>query len=137
MLIYYILGVVAVLLCAIVGFVCFGLGVSHRKKIAENEIGSAEEEAKEIIQRATKEGENKKRELMLEAKEENHKARQEADKEIMFRYHWFLILSWYKIIILSHLENHSTHYLRPLFAYGKQEESAKDLSLWKMWLFSY
>ena len=85
MLIYYILGVVAVLLCAIVGFVCFGLGVSHRKKIAENEIGSAEEEAKEIIQRATKEGENKKRELMLEAKEENHKARQEADKEIKER----------------------------------------------------
>ena len=41
MLIYYILGVVAVLLCAIVGFVCFRLGVSHRKKIAENEIGSA------------------------------------------------------------------------------------------------
>ena len=85
MLIYYILGIVAVLLCAIVGFVCFRLGVSHRKKIAENEIGSAEAEAKEIIQRATKEGENKKRELMLEAKEENHKARQEADKEIKER----------------------------------------------------
>ena len=85
MLIYYILGVVAVLLSAIVGFVCFKLGVSHRKKIAENEIGSAEAEAKEIIQRATKEGENKKRELMLEAKEENHKARQEADKEIKER----------------------------------------------------
>jgi len=85
LLIYYILGIVAVLLCAIVGFVCFRLGVSHRKKIAENEIGSAEAEAKEIIQRATKEGENKKRELMLEAKEENHKARQEADKEIKER----------------------------------------------------
>ncbi|MBE7027441.1 MAG: ribonuclease Y [Ruminococcaceae bacterium] len=76
---------VAVLLCAIVGFVCFRLGVSHRKKIAENEIGSAEAEAKEIIQRATKEGENKKRELLLEAKEENHKVRQEADKEIKER----------------------------------------------------
>ncbi|MBE7039278.1 MAG: ribonuclease Y [Ruminococcaceae bacterium] len=76
---------VAVLLCAIVGFICFRLGVSHRKKIAENEIGSAEAEAKEIIQRATKEGENKKRELLLEAKEENHKARQEADKEIKER----------------------------------------------------
>lgn len=79
------IGVAVLLLCAIVGFVCFRLGVSHRKKIAENEIGSAEAEAKEIIQRATKEGENKKRELLLEAKEENHKARQEADKEIKER----------------------------------------------------
>lgn len=76
---------VALVLIALTALVAFRLGVSHRKKIAEAEFGSAEAEAKEIIQRAIKEGESKKRELLLEAKEENHKQRQEFDKEVKER----------------------------------------------------
>ena len=70
---------------ALAAFIAFRMGVSYRKKIAEAEFGSAEAEAKEIIQRAKKEGESKKRELLLEAKEEHHKQRQELDKEIKER----------------------------------------------------
>lgn len=76
---------VALVLVAVAAFVAFRLGVSYRKKIAEAEFGSAEAEAKEIIQRAKKDGESKKRELLLEAKEENHKQRQEFDREIKER----------------------------------------------------
>ncbi|MBR2500364.1 MAG: ribonuclease Y [Clostridia bacterium] len=66
-------------------FIFFRLGISYRKKVAETQLGSAEAEAKEIVSRATKEAESKKREILLEAKEETHKARQEADKEIKER----------------------------------------------------
>ena len=76
---------VAVLSAIIVGFIFFRLGISYRKKVAETQLGSAEAEAKEIVSRATKEAESKKREILLEAKEETHKARQEADKEIKER----------------------------------------------------
>ena len=55
--------VVALLLIALAAFIAFKMGVSYRKKIAEAEFGSAEAEAKEIVKRAEKEGENKKREL--------------------------------------------------------------------------
>ncbi len=72
-------------LVALTAVISFRLGVSHRKKVAEAQLGSAEAEAKEIIERAKKEGESKKRELLLEAKEESHKQRQEADKEIKER----------------------------------------------------
>ncbi|MBQ9915458.1 MAG: ribonuclease Y, partial [Clostridia bacterium] len=76
---------VALVLVALTAVISFRMGVSHRKKVAEAQLGSAEAEAKEIIERAKKEGESKKRELLLEAKEENHKQRQEADKEIKER----------------------------------------------------
>lgn len=76
---------VALILIVLAAFIAFRLGVSYRKKVAEAEFGSAEAEAKEIIQRAKKEGESKKRELLLEAKEENHKQRQEFDREIKER----------------------------------------------------
>lgn len=81
----YIYIAIAVVLIALFGSVGFILGVSYRKKIAEAEIGSAENEAKAILQRAEKDGESKKRELLLEAKEESHKVKLEADKEIKER----------------------------------------------------
>ncbi len=58
---------------------------SYRKKIAEAEIGSAEERAKAIVSDAEKNAKAKKRELMLEAKEENQKFRQELESEIKDR----------------------------------------------------
>ena len=63
----------------------FILGSSHRKKIAEKAIGSAEEEAKRIVNDAIKAAENKKRETLIETKEEIHKNRAEFDREMKER----------------------------------------------------
>ena len=76
-----ILCIVAVVLCA----VFFAAGILYRKKVAEKQIGSAEEEAKRIINEAIKGGENKKREMLLEAKEEIHKSRSEYEREVKER----------------------------------------------------
>ncbi len=63
----------------------FFFGISYRKKVAEKQIGSAEQEATRIINEAIKGGENKKREMLLEAKEEIHKTRTENEREIKER----------------------------------------------------
>ena len=73
---------VAFLLIIVVGIVTFRLGISYRKKIAEAEIGGAEQEAKKIVSEAAVAAENKKREVLIEAKEEAHKMRIEFDKEM-------------------------------------------------------
>ena len=52
-----------------------------RIKRGEREIEDAEEEAKRIINEAIKSGESKKREALVEAKEEMHKARSEFERE--------------------------------------------------------
>lgn len=72
---------VAVVLCVVCAIVAFNMGISHRKKIAEAEFGSAEEKAKSIVADAEKAGLAKKRELLLEAKEENQKLRAELETE--------------------------------------------------------
>ncbi len=74
----------------IVGFVAaaivfFFVGVTYRKKVAEREIGSAEDEATRIINEAIRSGESKKKELLLEAKDEIHKSRTEHEKEVKER----------------------------------------------------
>ena len=76
-----ILSIAAVVLCA----VFFAAGILYRKKVAEKQIGSAEEEAKRIINESIKGGENKKREMLLEAKEEIHKSRSEYEREVKER----------------------------------------------------
>ena len=80
-----IAAVVAVVLAIASGFICFRLGISYRKKIAEAEIGSAETEAKRIVDEAAKTAESKKRESLLSAKEEIMKNRNEAEKELKER----------------------------------------------------
>ncbi len=77
----YVTAIIAVL----VGLVCFFLGYQRRKAAAEREIGSAEEEARRIINDAIKSAESKKREATVEAKEEILKARGEFDKEVKDR----------------------------------------------------
>ena len=79
----------AIVLC-IAGFligaiIFFLVGMTYRKKVAEREIGSAEAEATRIINEAIKGGESKKREMLLEAKEEIHKSRTENEKELKER----------------------------------------------------
>ena len=77
-----VLIILGVIISAIIFFI---LGVNYRKKVAEKEIGSAEQEATRLINEAIKSGENKKREMLLEAKEEIHKSRTENEKEIKER----------------------------------------------------
>ncbi len=79
MLIKIILAVVITLVVA-VPISCMA-AVSYRKKKVEAKVGSAEEKAREIINEAMKTAESKKRESLLEAKEENLKAKNELDKE--------------------------------------------------------
>ena len=54
-------------------------------KVAEKEIGSAELEATRLINEAIRSGENRKKEMLLEAKDEIHKSRTEHDKEVKER----------------------------------------------------
>ncbi len=70
---------------AIFAIIAFVLGMNLRKKIAEKNIKSAEEEAKRIVNDSIKTAESKKRELLIEAKEEIHKNRTEFDKEMKER----------------------------------------------------
>ena len=81
MLPYVIMGVVALAL-AVIGFF---VGSAYRRKSAEATIGSAEDEAKRILNDAIKTAESKKREALLEAKEEVHSMRQETEKDLRER----------------------------------------------------
>lgn len=61
------------------------IGYNRRKTVAEREIGSAEEEARRVINEAIKSAESKKREATVEAKEQILKARNEFDREMKDR----------------------------------------------------
>ncbi len=69
----------------IFGVLAFFLGVSYRKRVAEQEIGNAEEEAKRIVSEALKLSETKKKEALLEAKDEIFKQRSENERELKER----------------------------------------------------
>ena len=69
----------------VVAVAAFLAGTIYRKKVAEREIGSAEEEATRIINEAIRGGESKKKEMLLEAKDEIHKSRTEYEKEVKER----------------------------------------------------
>ena len=75
----------AFLLIVVLFIIGFVLGINYRKKVAEKEMSSAEEEAKRIINEGIKSAENKKREALLEAKEEIHKNRSELEREVRER----------------------------------------------------
>ncbi len=61
------------------------VGYAHRRKKAEAIIGSAETESKRILNDAYKTAEAKRKEAVLEAKDEIHNMRNEAEKEIRDR----------------------------------------------------
>ncbi len=79
-----ILSVAAVILFFL-NVASFFAGVTYRKKIAEAELGSAEEKAKSIVEQAEKDAKSRAREVLLEAKEENQKLRSVLDAEIKDR----------------------------------------------------
>ncbi|MGI6092322.1 MAG: ribonuclease Y [Veillonellaceae bacterium] len=70
------------MLTAIIAIILgFGIGYFARKKSAEAQISSAEDAARKIIEDAERAGEAKKKESLVEAKEEIHKLRNELDRE--------------------------------------------------------
>ena len=75
-------GIVAALLA---GIICFLLGMSYRRKVAEAKIGSAEIEATRLVNDAMKSAEQRRKEVILEAKDEIFKMRAESDKELRDR----------------------------------------------------
>lgn len=76
---------IAVAVAIVVAVIGFLIGVIYRKKIGEAAIGSAEEKAKNIINDAIRTAETKSKETLLEAKEEIHKTRTDAEREIRDR----------------------------------------------------
>ncbi len=74
--------IVTALVCLVIGF--FG-GIIYRKKVGESEIGSAEQEAARILDKAEKDAETTKKEALLEAKEEILRQKTESEKEIKDR----------------------------------------------------
>ena len=78
-----------IIVAVVVGLVCLGIGfvvgMVYRKNVAEKEIGSAEMEATRLINEAIRSGENRKKEMLLEAKDEIHKSRTEYEKEVKER----------------------------------------------------
>ena len=61
------------------------ISTTYHKKVTDKKIGSAEAKAREIIDEALKTAETKKKEMLLEAKEESIKAKNELDREIRER----------------------------------------------------
>ena len=77
--------VIFVVLALILGVIGFFIGSAYRRKVAEKAIGSAEDEAKRILSDAMKLAETRKKELLLEAKEETHRLRQETEQDLRER----------------------------------------------------
>ena len=82
---YGIAVVIAVVVGVVAAAIAFFCGISYRRKVAEQKLGSAEEEAKRIINDAIKTAEQKRREAAIEAKDEVFKLKAEAEKEIRER----------------------------------------------------
>ncbi|QCT06112.1 ribonuclease Y [Ruminococcus bovis] len=78
---------IVLIVVAIVAGLAVGvyLGIQRRKQVAEKAIGSAETEANRIVSEAIKSAEAKKKEFLLEGKDELHRLRNENEKEISDR----------------------------------------------------
>ncbi len=76
---------VGVVIAIFAYIISFKKGVEHRKRTAEAEIGSAEQEGQRIVGEAKKIAERSKREVLFEAREEIHKSRLELEKEVKER----------------------------------------------------
>ena len=80
--IYIAVGAVCLVVGLLLGAV---IGMVYRRRVAEKEIGSAEEQAAKIVEDAIKAAESKKKESLLEAKEEILRNRTETENELKER----------------------------------------------------
>ena len=76
--VYVLIGVIGVLVGVLVGYII-------RKNIGEKAIGSAEQKARNLILDAQNKSETIKKEITLEAKEEAHRMRTDAEREVKER----------------------------------------------------
>lgn len=72
---------IAIVASVVVALIAWSAATAYRKNAYEKKIGSAEEKSREIIDEALKTAETKKREALLEAKEESLKTKNELEKE--------------------------------------------------------
>lgn len=80
------LAILIAVVCAVIsGIIFFILGGLHRKRVAEAQIGCAEKEANRIVSEAMTDAEARKKESILEAKDEIHKLRTEMERELRDR----------------------------------------------------
>ena len=74
--------IIAVIITLVIAVPVSGfVAVNYRKKVVEAKLGSADEKARQIIDDALKVSETKKREALLEAKEESLKTKNELERE--------------------------------------------------------
>uniref|UniRef100_UPI004056728A ribonuclease Y n=1 Tax=Agathobacter sp. TaxID=2021311 RepID=UPI004056728A len=78
-------GILSIVLVAATALVVWVAAERFHKNSAKSKIGNAEERAREIIDDAVKKAEAKKRESMLEIKEETIRAKNDIEKEIKER----------------------------------------------------
>lgn len=78
--------VVIIVACVVVAAAAgIAVGIVYRKKVSEATIGSAQQEATRIVNDAVSKAESKKKEAILEAKDEIHRQRNELEKELRER----------------------------------------------------
>lgn len=78
--------IIAVLITLVISVpVTYFVTSSYQKKVVEAKIGSADDKARAIIDEAVKTAETKKRESLLEVKEESIRSKNELDREIKER----------------------------------------------------
>ena len=78
--------VVIIVACVVVAAAAgIAVGIVYRKKVAEATIGSAQQEATRIVNDAVSKAESKKKEAIIEAKDEIHRQRTELEKELRER----------------------------------------------------
>ncbi|MBR4874036.1 MAG: ribonuclease Y [Clostridia bacterium] len=77
-----IIGAAALVVGILVGVL---IGIAARKRVAEAKIGSAEAEAKRLLEESRKQAETLKKESLLEAKEEILRQRNDAERELKER----------------------------------------------------
>jgi ribonuclease Y len=80
--IIYLVFAIILIVAVIVSWV---LSLTYRKNVVERKNSEAEDRAREIIDEAVKNAEAKKKEILLEAKEESIKTKNDLDKEISSR----------------------------------------------------
>ena len=77
--------ILIIVAAAVAGTAAFFGGIQYRKKVGETQIGSAEIEAKRIVEEANREAEATKKEAVIAGKDEAHKLLTNAEREISER----------------------------------------------------
>ena len=77
--------IITIIVAIVLVILAFFAGVQYRKSVAEQKLGYAEAEAKKIMSDALKSADTKKKEVVIEAKDEIHRMRKEAENEIKER----------------------------------------------------